>query len=380
VDNIREVIVVKIAISGWYGARNLGDEAILTAMLESISSELPNATFHVFSKDPNHTAKLHSVESSSSRLLSVGKTLSAIKECDAFILGGGGFLHKYSFSAFWMSRPTLAQMMRKPVTFYSLGLDSSVLQRRMARWLIGRTANRARLITVRDNASRDVLVDMGVRKEVHVTIDPVLSLKPCDDRRVDEILKSENIATPFALVCPGLPGFSMQRIDSLGYKTALAGVVDHIVRNLGLSVVLVPFKLPEDLEFCMSLKKACAQDEKVRVLEKEYTPKEVLGLFTRSQFGVCARYHANIFAIVSSMPCVSIMYIPGKHEPLLTRAGIAEYGLPIQEVSSDILIEKVIQLIQSGKTIKDTLSENLPLLESAARANSELFSKTLVSS
>jgi polysaccharide pyruvyl transferase CsaB len=377
VENIGEVIGMKIAISGWYGARNLGDEAILTAMLESISSEIPDATFHVFSKDPERTARLHSVESSSSKLLSLGKTLKAIKGSDAFILGGGGFLHKYSFSAFWMSRPTIAQMMKKPVTFYSLGVDRTILQRPMARWLIGRTANRASLITVRDSASRNVLVDIGVKKEIHVTIDPVLGLKPCDDQRTNEILKSENISSPFALVSPGFPGYAMQSIDPGRYIAALAGMVDFVAKNLGLSVVLAPFLFPEDVDSCVQLRIACTQGKNVHLLEKEYAPKEVLGLFAKSQFAVCARYHANIFAIVSGIPCVSIMYAPEKHEPLLRRAGIAEFGIPIHDVSATALTEMVTQLIQSGRMIRKTLSENLATLESTARANVELFSKAL---
>ncbi len=368
------MIVVKFAISGWYGARNLGDEAILTAMLESIRSEMPGSRFHVFSKNPEHTQELHSVESSPSRLLSLGKTLKAIKGCDAFILGGGGFLHKYSFSAFWMSRPTLAQVMSRPVAFYSLGLDRSVLQRRMARWLIRRTANKASLITVRDENSRDVLVEMGVKRDVHVTIDPVLALKPCDNHRTEEILRSEDIASPYAVVSPGLPGFSMESIDSFAYRAALAGTVDHIVKNLGLAVALVPFKLPEDLDFCRQLRESCAQGHGVRVIEKEYSPKEVLGLFTKSQFAICARYHANIFAIVSGVPCVSIMYIQEKHEPLLHRAGISEYGISIKDVSSRSLVEKTTQLVQSGKAIREKLKTRLASLEEAANMNAKLLS------
>jgi polysaccharide pyruvyl transferase CsaB len=370
--------MVKIAISGWYGGRNLGDEAILSAMIETISARVPDTTFHVFSRNPALTSYCHAVESSSSRLVALGKSLRVMRDCDAFILGGGGFLHKYSFSAYWMSRPTLASFMEVPVVFYSLGIDTSILQSRIARWLVGRTANRAHLIIVRDESSKNVLLRMGVQKPINVTIDPVFSLKPPAKERTQELLDHEGLsAMDFVLICPGLPGYSWEQIDPVVYEKALANLIEHIVKGMGITVVLLPFKFPEDLDFCVRLKRRSGVGENVRILETEYVAKDVLGFFSRCRFALCSRYHGNIFAIVSGVPFVSIMYTLGKHGPLLDRAGVREFGLPVEDVDPSGLVRIVTRLHEMEKDVRNTLADRRVILEASANRNVDLFLEAL---
>lgn len=366
--------MVRIAISGWYGGRNLGDEAILSAMLEAISTRIPEATFHVFSRNPSLTSLCHAVESSSSSPLGLGKSAKVMRESDVFILGGGGFLHRYSFSALWMSRPTLAQFMKIPVVFYSLGIDKTILKGRVARWLVGRTADRSQLITVRDEGSKNVLLRMGVQKPINVTIDPVFSLKPPAKERTQEMLDHEGLTTSdFVLMCPGLPGYSWEKIDPLVYEKALANLIDHIVNSMEVTTVLLPFKFPEDLDFCVRLKKRSRSGRNVQILETEYLPKDVLGFFSECRFALCSRYHGNILAIVSGVPFVSMMYSREKHGPLLDRAGVREFGLPIQEVSSASLARIVSRLLEMEKDIRNTLVDRRVVLEASANRNVDLL-------
>lgn len=51
-----------IGISGSYGGLNLGDEAILTSMIDALRAEVPGAEIVVFSRNAKHTAAHHAVE------------------------------------------------------------------------------------------------------------------------------------------------------------------------------------------------------------------------------------------------------------------------------------------------------------------------------
>lgn len=365
---------LKIAVCGWYGAGNLGDEAILSAIIEGMGARIPGCTFHVFSKDPDRTSSVHSVESSSLKLLALPRSLKILRECDAFILGGGGFLHKHSSSMKWMSRPTVAQLMNIPVVFYAIGVDKTVLQSLGARKLIGRTANKAHLITVRDENSKEVLLEMGVKKPIHVTIDPVFGLRPPNKEVVRKLLLQEGLeSSSYVLISPGLPGYSWDQIDSRKYDRALASTIDHIVERFGTIVLLVPFKLPQDVDLCNRLREAADRKESVKVLERQYSPKEILGLFSECWFAICARYHGNIFATISGVPFVSIMYIPEKHKPLLDQAGMTEFGLPIQEVDSSKLVKMVSRLVESEEDVRATLAERRKVFDARVDRNLDLF-------
>ena len=51
----------RIIISGWYGSKNVGDEAQLSSMVNMIHRVLPDAEITVFSDDPAATISEHNV-------------------------------------------------------------------------------------------------------------------------------------------------------------------------------------------------------------------------------------------------------------------------------------------------------------------------------
>ena len=53
-----------IVISGYYGSKNAGDEAMLSAMLEVFSELNPKLHITVISSDPEYTRKRHSIRCS----------------------------------------------------------------------------------------------------------------------------------------------------------------------------------------------------------------------------------------------------------------------------------------------------------------------------
>ena len=52
-----------VVISGYYGSRNAGDEAMLAAMVEVLSDLDPNLNITVISADPADTRERHQVNS-----------------------------------------------------------------------------------------------------------------------------------------------------------------------------------------------------------------------------------------------------------------------------------------------------------------------------
>ncbi|MBA7599655.1 hypothetical protein ES703_06691 [subsurface metagenome] len=82
----------KIAIHGFYGEGNLGDEAILKAILQEFS-KFPDIEVIVFSSNPKQVSITHGVRSVHSQgRQSLLRRIGEIKSSYLFILGGGGLL------------------------------------------------------------------------------------------------------------------------------------------------------------------------------------------------------------------------------------------------------------------------------------------------
>ena len=80
----------KIVISGYYGFNNIGDESILTAVVNSLREKLDDIEITVLSASPESTAAKYGVKSVNRR--SFTSVMRAVRKCDLLISGGGSLL------------------------------------------------------------------------------------------------------------------------------------------------------------------------------------------------------------------------------------------------------------------------------------------------
>ena len=81
--------MVKVAISGYYGFKNFGDEAILSVLVNHLK-EHENIDITVFSSDKEYTSKTYSVNSV--KRFDLKNVIKTIRETDVLISGGGSLL------------------------------------------------------------------------------------------------------------------------------------------------------------------------------------------------------------------------------------------------------------------------------------------------
>ena len=80
----------RIVVSGYYGSKNAGDEAMLAAMLEVLGDLDPKLHITVISASPADTSERHGVESIS--WLGIPSILTAHWHADQHNSGGGSLL------------------------------------------------------------------------------------------------------------------------------------------------------------------------------------------------------------------------------------------------------------------------------------------------
>lgn len=295
---------MRVLVSGYYGYGNLGDEALLSGMVDGLRGR--DVEVWVLSRDPAATRRLHGVRSAHR----YGALLSAIARCDAVVSGGGGLLQDGSSRrslSYYLGVLRLARRLRKPGVVYaqSVGPLSATGRDRVARVL------RSVPIAVRDSASRSLLRSMGL--DATVVADPALLL-PCPGRRVPEPAPDSEPPAPVLLV---------PRAGHAGLNDALVGAGRQL-RAQGLPVAVLGLHEPEDDAEVARVATALG----VQALRAS-TPADAMRHVAGSRYVLSVRLHGLIFAAACGVGFGGLVYDP-KVAAFLSEARAPAFEPPVE--------------------------------------------------
>lgn len=338
---------MKLSALGYYGFSNLGDEAVLAGIRSALATEsrFDGAEFLVLSNSPEETKRLHPGVSATDRWSWKG-AWDALAGTDLFLFGGGSLLQDATSvkSVLWYFLMTsLARKRAKKLLWWGQGVGP--LNSPHSRRLTGILANRADIITVRDEASANLLKDIGARGSIQLVADPAFALEP------------RNVTPPSGTLLslrawPGVKG---------DWQVPTAAPQPRL---------WVPMHLPEDRDFLTP---------GVEVLdwkESGATIAETMGRFAASELVIAMRLHALIFAARCGVPFVPISYDP-KVDALAKAAGQHDVLLPAAQATDETMkdaVEKVMESATARRTqLKAFADERRHAALLPARRAAELF-------
>ena len=331
---------MKVGIIGNYGATNIGDEAILTAMIKSLSDH----KITVFSADYKKTSVEYGIDSAP--LFPLGlrsffkngfrRSIKALKKTDIVILGGGGLFqdnHLYAcllwaWQVFWVT------WFKKPLIIYGTGVGplKTAIGKRITKWAY----EQADLIAVRDEYSRDLLHKIGVsEQDIYITSDPVFIYNRSD-------IAKERAKNLFVISIRPWLGYNSKIIDSF-----------------------VPFleklKAEKNAEFIfVCMQQIREHDHKVidpimkKVGGELFIPKhfsDLIEMMRTAEFAIGMRYHFLMSAIITGTPVIPVSYSP-KVDELFADTPLSSYVIPVGELSADVLENRLKRLSVDYNNVK----------------------------
>ncbi|MDI6711182.1 MAG: polysaccharide pyruvyl transferase CsaB [Bacillota bacterium] len=353
----------RVLVSGYYGFHNAGDEAILHALTRALRRAVPGVEITVLSADPEHTARTDGVAAVPR---GGGAAAAAMRRTDLFISGGGGLLQdttSLKSLAYYLGLIALARALRKKVFFYAQGIGP--LRTAAGRALVRLVADRATLITVRDQDSREELCGLGIRRPpVIVTADPVLGLVP----EPDWTAAGREILGGLGLGEGPVAGISVRAWPGQdGYLETIAGVCDQLAAN-GWRVVLLPFHHPADLEMSRRVAELCRAP--AAVVEQRLEFRELLGVTAHLGLAVGMRLHFLIFAAVCGLAPVGLVYDP-KVGRFLDRLGLPPEAC-VTRPEPQALARAVDLALANRDAWQNRVRERVPALAAEAERTAEL--------
>ncbi|MCU1515502.1 MAG: hypothetical protein JWQ75_223 [Pseudarthrobacter sp.] len=162
-----------VAVSGWYGERNLGDELILDTLLQGLERVNPHGQVVVAAPRPATVERDHSVAAVPRHEVKAAAQLANYADC--LIVGGGGIWNDKSVARngglaglFQDPKHSVVNLATLPVLFHALGkpvagigLGVGPLREESGRSLVRLMASFSAVLSVRDSHSRELLEGVG---------------------------------------------------------------------------------------------------------------------------------------------------------------------------------------------------------------------------
>lgn len=286
-----------IVLSGYYGFDNVGDEAILFSIIRALRHLDNNIDITVLSNNPQETRKTYGVQAVNR--WNFREVRAAIKHADGLISGGGSLLQDQTglkSIPYYAGIMQLAVWLKKPVFVYAQGMGP--IQRVISKWIVRHVLNKVNQITVRDEGSKRLLEEIGVKdkENIHVVPDPVLGLDAVSFMSDRQFEKNSYITV------------SVRDWESdINFKSHIAQCLDELVR-MGEQVVFVPMHNQRD--YRTSREVAGMMKEKSHIAPFNDSIEGKIATISRSKMLLGMRLHSLIFAAVGNIPFVALSYDP----------------------------------------------------------------------
>jgi polysaccharide pyruvyl transferase CsaB len=383
-----------LLIGGYYGAGNIGDEAILECMLGDLRALNNDLKLIVVSWNPEFTRRQYNVESFHWK--DIDALFEAVKRSDLVILGGGGLFQNYwgldpqtylrknywDISAYG-SLPLLARLNNTPAMLYAVGLGP--LSNEIALQHTRLAFENCQLATLRDDQSMSILRESGYPFDSSATLtpqvlsDPVFSLgtSPDDEIQVNEYFHQLQIGGEHKLIGVVLRYWDFSAPYKTWLKNTAKGLRGFLISHKNFDVVLIPFHnnkenpYTDDRGVLSDFAALVGEAAPIHIVDKEITPR-----FAQALLGKCAlimgmRLHSLIMGINVNIPVIGLSY-DLKVVSLMKNAGLEDYCISLSDLDADTLTQK----LDKGLHEKDSIIKSMKIFQEKsaidAKKNAEL--------
>ena len=291
--------MIKVAISGYYGFKNFGDEAILSVLVNHLKT-FENADITVFSSDIEYTEKTYGVKAV--KRFNLKDVIKTIQNCDVLVSGGGSLLQDVTslksliYYAFIIA---LGLLFNKKVIIFAQGIGPYV--------------------TVRDENSLKLLEKLGVKSEL--VCDPIYSL---DIKSVPQ---------------NGVIGVQLREFKTMNFELLQKLALLIITKFSNKKIEIFSLQKTQDLQLCKRFEALIKSFNPE--IETEIVEDDIVNRLSRLEYLIGMRFHAVLVALKSGVKTCAINY-DVKVEKIATDAGI-----PIISMDAHENMEEIYQKMQN---------------------------------
>lgn len=336
---------MRIGIVGNYGNDNQGDESILEGIITQLEIAYPieRGDILVFTNNPEQTKQRYGTDAAplfinrKSDPMKVVATIAhhrkIFRTLDLLIIGGGGILmdlYRNNAVVFAMYG-ILVRMTKVPAAIFGAGVGP--IQTAFGQRLIKMTANSAKVIAVRDEGSRQLLKDIGVKKQVNVITDPAFYLPFTEGQKRSRKPLKIGVTAITYFHDSYWPTHDEEKYQ--GYIRGMAANLDRIMeKEPDAEIQFFATKHPYDTNTTKDIRDLMQYKDRTEVCDRMLTHREIISLIAEQDLVIGTRLHSLILSIVAKTPVIAVGY----HEKVIdvmSSVGCKDYTFTIKQVSED---------------------------------------------
>lgn len=293
----------RFVLSGYFGFKNFGDEAILSVLVNKLKEHKHRIT--VISSDPKYTMnKFKHIRSVYT--FNFQDIIGAIAKSDYLISGGGSLLQDVTSLKsliYYLLVILIGLLCGKKVIIFAQGIGP--IKNPLGQFITKYLLKACTYVSVRDKKSHDLLSKWGIKADL--LCDPVFSTS------VDKTSKSDTVA-----------------VQLRDFKTMNDDFIDRLAQATAnefsdKKIEIYSFQKDIDLEVCKKFQKSLNllnSDIKTELFV-DLTDEEIIEKIAKCEYMIAMRFHALIIGLLANVKPLAINY-DIKVEKLA-----AEFNIPI---------------------------------------------------
>lgn len=363
--------MINLLIAGYHGYGNCGDEATLMAMTTNIKEMAPDVNITAISHIPELTKTEYNINSV--QRFNAIEVIRAIVKSDIILSGGGTLIQNGTSTRsllYYLSIIKFAKLFNKKVMLYSNGIGP--VNGKINRKLVKLVVDNVDLITLREEFSKQDLLDMGVKKpDIYVTADAAFTLRSIPDDKAREFLIKEKIPLDKDIIGVSVRNWNKAKYGDK-YIKEVAKACDNMVKQ-GKNVLFIPMEQPKDIETSKKVMYEMKQDS--YILQEFYKPDEILGIIGQMKLILGMRLHTLLFSASKKVPMIGLVYDP-KIEYYLNVLNMPNGGdVRTGDIDAKRLTAQMEGMFMGLERYEDILAEKIDILLDKARQNEILLNK-----
>lgn len=384
---------MKFFICGYFGAGNLGDDAILIAEASSLKERIKNATFDVLSFKPKKTKELLSDIEGIDKIRKIGHGVKflfsdflgiykSIKKSDLIIIGGGGLfqnLYNNRMVLFFSTLCFISKLLNKTVILYAIGVGP--LNGLFIKSLVRTAVNKADLIMVRDRWSKNVLENLGMRKKINVTADPVFLLRVAKNNSLNKNESTNNGKLCIAVAVNNLLGFNELN------KESFAQALDYLIEEKNAQITFMPFGRYNygfwtnglsNSDITISQEIIKRMRNKANLITDSFGPLEAMKTIEKFDLIIGMRLHSLIMTAIMQKLFFGITYSREKKiMNFLRNIGFPDNYQTVESLNKSGLIQKIGEILENKNTMFNRAKRRINVLQRKTERNNDCILKLI---
>ena len=351
-----------IIINGYYGYKNIGDEALLQAILENIKNVYPSSKITVLSANPKETSARYLVNSI--YRYNLFKIRKEMKKAKVFISGGGSLLQDVTSTKsliYYTSIIRLAKRLGLKTMIYANGFGPINKEKNLER--VKSALSSSDVITMSEPSSAEAIKDLLPDLTIKTSADPAFSLTSTNDKWKAILLKKYSIDEEKKYYAISLRDWHSNDPD-IANKIKL--YCEEVNKKHGLFPVFIAMQASKDLSLALSIKSKLSFDAPIIY---NVSAKELIGILGVMNYSLGMRLHFLIFSAISGVPIIPLSYDP-KINSLSEYIGINN-SIASNQISVDDLITFTEQILENREALSQSLINKVSEMKKLALDDAE---------